>query len=89
LAWSIKFSDTALKQLKKLDRPVARRITEFLRERTEGCDNPRLIGAALSGNELGEYWKYRIGDWRVICEIKDGEFMVVVLALGNRREVYQ
>jgi mRNA interferase RelE/StbE len=89
LAWHIKLSDTALKALQKLDKPVAQRITRFLRERIASCENPRLIGAALRGSEFGNYWKYRVGDWRVICEIKDGELTVLVLSLGNRREIYQ
>lgn len=88
MVWHIKLSDTAFKQLQKLDKPVAQRITTFLRERIATSDNPRLIGAALRGSELGAYWKYRVGDWRVICDIKDGELIVMVLTVGNRREIY-
>ncbi len=89
MVWSIKFSNSALKALQKLDKPIALRITAFLRERIATSDNPRMIGAALRGNEFGDYWKYRVGDWRVVCEIKDGELIVMVLSVGNRRDIYK
>ena len=82
-------SETAEKQLAKLDRPVAQRIRSFLRERVSMLDDPRSIGDALKGSELGEFWKYRVGDWRLICEIRDKQILITVLSLGNRREVYR
>jgi mRNA interferase RelE/StbE len=51
--------------------------------------NPRDIGEALSGQRLGSYWKYRVGDWRIICDIQDQKILVRVLRIGNRREVYR
>jgi len=89
LVWRIEVSETAGKQLGKLDRPVAQRIRSFLRERVSVLDDPRSIGEALKGSELGEFWKYRVGDWRLICEIKDKQILITVLSLGNRREVYR
>jgi mRNA interferase RelE/StbE len=89
LAWQIKVSETAEKQLGKLDRPVAQRLRTFLRERVAVLDDPRSIGEALKGSELGEFWKYRVGDWRLICEIQDKQILITVLSLGNRREVYR
>ena len=89
MVWQIEVSDTAEKQLGKLDRPVAQRILAFLRERLSVLDDPRSIGEALKGSELGEFWKYRVGDWRLICEIKDKQILITVLSLGNRREVYR
>jgi mRNA interferase RelE/StbE len=89
LVWQIKVTDTAEKQLGKLDRPVAQRIRTFLRERVAPLDDPRSIGDALKGSELGEFWKYRVGDWRLICEIQDQQILITVLSLGNRREVYR
>lgn len=89
MVWQIKVSDTAEKQLGKLDRPVAQRIRTFLRERVALLDDPRSIGEALKGSELGEFWKYRVGDWRLICEIQDQQILITVLSLGNRREVYR
>lgn len=89
MVWQIKVTDTAEKQLGKLDRPVAQRIRTFLRERVAPLDDPRSIGEALKGSELGEFWKYRVGDWRLICEIQDQQILITVLSLGNRREVYR
>lgn len=89
MVWRIEVTETAEKQLAKLDRPVAKRIRAFLRERVATLDDPRSIGDALKGSELGEFWKYRVGDWRLICQIKDKQIMITVLTLGNRREVYR
>lgn len=89
MVWRIEISETAEKQLGKLDRPVAQRIRTFLRERVSVLDDPRSIGDALKGSELGEFWKYRVGDWRLICEIRDKKILITVLSLGNRREVYR
>jgi mRNA interferase RelE/StbE len=72
-----------------MDRPVALRITKFLRERVAHLEDPRSIGEALKGSQLGGLWKYRVGDWRIICEIKDAEIVITVLTLGNRREIYR
>jgi mRNA interferase RelE/StbE len=89
LAWQIEVSATAEKQLSKLDRPVAKRILTFLRERLASLEDPRSIGEALKGSELGEFWKYRVGDWRLICEIRDKQIIITVLSLGNRGDVYR
>jgi len=70
-------------------RPVAQRIGSFLRERVSVLGDPGSIGDALKGGELGEFWKYRVGDWRLICEIRDKQILVTVLSLGNRREAYR
>lgn len=89
MAWQIEFDDAALKELAKLDKPVARRIVAFLRERVAVLDDPRSIGEALKGSKLGEFWKYRVGDYRIITNIDDGVMRVLVLKVGNRREVYR
>jgi mRNA interferase RelE/StbE len=89
LAWRIEVSETAEKQLAKLDKPVAKRLCGFLVERLAPLDDPRSIGQALRGSELGEFWKYRVGDWRLICQIKDAKILITVIRLGNRREVYR
>lgn len=89
MAWQIEVSETAEKQLAKLDKPVAKRLLSFLRERLASLDDPRSIGQALRGSELGEFWKYRVGDWRLICQIKDAKILITVVRLGNRREVYR
>lgn len=89
MAWQIEVSETAEKQLAKLDKPVAKRLLSFLRERLASLDDPRSIGQALRGSELGEFWKYRVGDWRLICQIHDAKILITVVRLGNRREVYR
>lgn len=89
MVWRIELSETAAKQLAKLDRPVAQRIRSFLRERIVVLDDPRSIGEALKRSELGEFWKYRVGDWRLICKIRDQQILISFLSLGNRREVYR
>lgn len=88
MAWRIELTETANKQLAKLDKVEARRITKFLRERLAATDNPRNTGKALSG-PLGGLWRYRVGDYRLICEIQDGVLCVLVLKIDNRREVYK
>ncbi len=86
--WKIEFSEASLRQLVKLDKPVARRIVEFMEHRVARLDDPRVLGESLKGPRLGDYWKYRVGDWRVICDIQDKRLIVQVVRIGNRREVY-
>jgi mRNA interferase RelE/StbE len=89
LAWTIEFDEHARRQLKKLDRQTALRLYSFLSDRVAPLDDPRLLGKALQGASLGSYWSYRVGDYRIICELHDHRLVVLVLALGNRREVYR
>ncbi len=89
MAWAINYTDTARKQLRKLDKQSARRILDFMDERVAGQEDPRGMGKALTGPRLGAYWRYRVGDYRIICDIQDGALFVLVVELGNRREVYR
>jgi mRNA interferase RelE/StbE len=89
LAWQIDFAESVTKQLRKLDPAVARRIVQFLRERVTPLTDPRSLGAALKGDELGQFWKYRVGDYRVIAEILDREIRILVVRIGHRRDVYR
>jgi mRNA interferase RelE/StbE len=89
LAWKVEFEAGALKDLKKLDRSVALRITSFLRNRVASLEDPRGIGAALQGSKLGELWRYRVGDYRIICEIRDRELVILAVSIGHRREIYR
>ncbi len=89
MAWQIKFEEKAKQDLAALDKPVARRITKFLRERVAPLDDPRSIGEALKGSQLGAFWKYRVGDYRIISSIEDGAMRVLVVRVGNRKEVYR
>jgi len=89
MAWRIEFADSAAKQLRKLDPQVATRILTFLRDNVARLDDPRSIGEALRGKALGDFWKYRVGDWRIIADLDDGVVLITVVRLGNRREVYR
>ncbi len=88
MAWLIKFDDAAQKDLTKIDKPLAKRITAFLRERISVMDNPRSIGEPLKSSK-GDLWRYRLGDYRIICEINDNAVCILVVKIGNRREVYR
>jgi mRNA interferase RelE/StbE len=89
MAWLVEISASAEKQLRKLDPQVARRLLTYLRDRIAPLDDPRSLGEALRGKELGDFWKYRVGDWRIIADLDDGVMLITVIRLGNRREVYR
>ncbi len=88
MAWTVDYTETARKQLRKLDKQVARRILDFLDERVAAAEEPRSTGKALTG-PLGSFWRYRVGEYRIICDIQDGQLRVLVVQIGNRREVYR
>lgn len=88
MAWTIKYTDTAKKQLRTLDRQIARRIVKFMDEYIAKLENPRSRGKALTG-PLGDFWRYRVGDYRVICQIQDDVLCVLVVRIGNRKQVYR
>jgi mRNA interferase RelE/StbE len=88
LAWAIEYAETAKKRLRKIDRLAARRILDFMDERVAPSDDPRRMGKTLKG-PLGELLRYRVGDFRIICDIQDGRLTVLVLQIGNRREIYR
>ena len=88
MAWTIEYADPAKQQLRKLDRQIARRVLDFMDERVAGLEDPRSTGKALTG-PLGAFWRYRVGDCRVICDIQDGALRVLVVQVGNRREIYR
>ena len=89
MAWKIDFDPRADRELSRLDGQVTRRITRFLHERVASLENPRSIGEALKGTEYGDLWKYRVGDYRIIASIEDKLVRILVVRIGNRREVYR
>jgi mRNA interferase RelE/StbE len=89
MAWTIEIGDKASRELKKLGHPDAQRILRFLSERVAALDDPRSIGEALHGDTLGDLWKYRVGNYRVIASIEDRILRVLVVRVGHRREVYR
>ncbi len=89
MAWTVEFDASAAKELRKLDPAIARRIVAFLRERVSTLEDVRSIGEALRGDTLGEFWKYRLGDYRIVARIVDRRLVVIVVRIGHRREVYR
>ena len=89
MAWTIEFQEKPLKQLEKLGKTNATRIISFLTDRIALDDNPRRTGQALQGSELGNYWRYRVGDYRILCDVQDHKLVVLVIEIGHRREVYR
>ena len=89
MAWSIDLDPRAKRDLNQLDPKIARRINRFLHERLASLENPRSIGDALKGTEFGDLWKYRVGDYRIIASIEDKLVRILVVRIGNRREVYR
>ena len=88
MAWTVDYAETARKQLRKLDKQVARHVLDFLDERVATSEEPRSMGKALTG-PLGSFWRYRVGEYRIICDIQDGQLRVLVVQISNRREVYR
>ena len=89
MAWRVEFDPAAERELGKLDQQSARRILAFLHGRVAMLEDPRSIGEALKGAKLGAFWKYRVGDFRVIANIEDQAVRILVVRVGNRREVYR
>lgn len=89
MAWRIEFETIADKELSKIDPQVRRRILRFLFDRVAFLEDPRSIGNALVGAEFGEYWKYRVGYYRIIANIDDKEIIITIVKIGNRKEVYR
>jgi mRNA interferase RelE/StbE len=89
MAWRIELLRPAERELEKLDGETIRRILRFLHDRVARLEDPRSIGQALRGSELGNFWKYRVGDYRLIADIDDGAVTIMIVRIGNRREVYR
>lgn len=85
--WRLEFSKRADRQLAKMDAGVRRVIVAWLLKNVDGCDDPRARGKGLTSNRSGE-WHYRVGDYRVLCEIRDADLVVLAIEAGHRREVY-
>ena len=88
MVWQVRLDKDAEKQLKRLDPQDQRRLIKFLRERIASSASPRLLGEALKG-PLRTLWKYRVGDFRLICDLQDEKFVVLVIKIGNRKDVFR
>lgn len=89
MVWRVELDPAAVRELSKLDPQTARRILTFLNSRVVSLQDPRSIGQALKGSKLGDFWKYRLGDYRIISSIEDDALRVLVIKIGNRREIYR
>ena len=88
MAWTLAIKKSAAKQLEKLDKPSQKRIIQFLREKIEGTSNPRKLGKALKGH-ADDLWRYRIGDYRLICSLDDHTLTILAVAVGHRKNIYE
>lgn len=86
MSYSVEYSDTALKQLKKMDRFEARLIVPWIDKNLQGCTDPRVHGKSLTANRSGE-WRYRIGSYRVLCIIEDNRLIIEVFSVGHRKHI--
>jgi len=89
MAWRIEYDLAVRKTVEKLDRQARDRIRDFLHNRIAKLDDPRQNGKALKGSALGNFWRYRVGDYRIICDIQDKRLVVLVIEIGHRRDVYR
>jgi mRNA interferase RelE/StbE len=89
MKWSINLDPRAARELERLDPQIVRRINRFIFQRIAFLEDPRSIGEALKGTEFGDLWKYRVGDYRIIASIEDKLVRILIVRIGNRREVYR
>jgi len=88
LAWTVKFRESALKELEKLSKPEQLKIRDYLRKRLLKAQNPRDFGKTLRNNKA-ELWCYRIEKFRLICQIKEDQFCILIIKIGKRDKVYE
>ena len=88
MTWQVEWDDRARRELRRLDASIQRQILRYLRERIVSEASPRRFGKALTGDRIG-LWRYRVGDYRLVCKIEDDQWVVLVLAVGHRREIYE
>lgn len=89
MAYNVELSESAERELGKLDASLAKRILKFLHQQVAKLDDPRSLGEALHSSRLGEFWKYRVGDYRLICKIEDDRLIVLVLRVGHCKGIYR
>jgi mRNA interferase RelE/StbE len=89
VAWTIEYDLAVRKTVEKLDSVTRRKLRNFLEDRVANLDDPRQVGQALQGSKLGKFWRYRVGDYRIICDLQDNRLVVLVIEVGHRSEVYR
>ena len=85
--WPVRFSDQALKSLKKMDRSTAAIILGFIEKRLNGCTNPRTMGKPLKANHSGK-WRYRVGDYRLLCLLEDELITITLIAISHGKDIF-
>ncbi len=88
MAWILEYSDIAERSLRAMDAATVQRIRTYMREKVAVLENPRAVGKALSGTLRGR-WRYRVGDYRIVCDIQDRRIHILVVGVGHRRDVYR
>ncbi|MSP88166.1 MAG: type II toxin-antitoxin system RelE/ParE family toxin [Alphaproteobacteria bacterium] len=88
MAWKIDFDERAVEEIEDLDRPIQRRVVTYLENRVLAADDPRRLGNLLQGERSG-LWRYRVGDYRVVCRVDQTNQTILVLRIGHRRNVYR
>lgn len=88
MVWTIEYTDTALKELRKMERQTAKRVVDYMDKRVAPSSDPRSYGKPLTG-PLDSFWSYRVGDMRVICSIEDEVLRILIVEIGDRKEVYR
>ena len=88
MAWTVNFEPRALGELKRFDRGAQKRVVGFLQERISGEADPRQYGKILTGDKAG-LWRYRVGDYRIVCRIDDAAETVLVLRVAHRKDIYR
>ncbi len=86
--YQVYYSEKSLKQLKKMDKQIAKLIVAYIRKNLTNCENPRTIGKALQGN-LSDKWRYRVGDYRILAKIEDEKILISIIEVAHRKEIYK
>ncbi len=87
MTWKVEFDHRAQKELRKLDREIQKRLLTWISENLSGSNDPREKGSSLKGKFRG-LWRYRVGDYRIVCQIKDEEVLILILRIAHRKDVY-
>lgn len=87
MIYHVEFTKSVYKTLSKLDKYTANMLINWISDKLDGTNNPRIHGKALSSNLVG-LWRYRVGDYRIIAKIEDGKLIILIVAIGHRREIY-
>ena len=88
MKYKVEYLPQVFKTLEKMDKFTKRIIVEWIEKNLVDCENPRLFGKPLSANSAGQ-WRYRVGDYRILAKIEDEKLIILVIAVGHRREIYE